>query len=323
MSSVPVSAQDFLRELLYPNLKDARDSDGNPVCPLIDNLDQNRGVCPYRDARFGLEKPMNLSALALVQKNYGFIVDAVAMTAAHYKHEKKLDRLAPLDLWQIWMMIYSRPIMGWLKTRRCGQAVLPQSLAMLYKVGIGFVDILSGITLYLSADDAAKSVADEHAFFDFLDFNKLLIGRSEVCAGSPGMIKQLMKTMLTAKAQAMVCRDLSYSAQMDFSQIMLGSIMARVQLKAAGKSSDIQDSSFDMRPRVRMNRIRLDSEVGRLHVSGADSMNDPLQDVVALMNRHMENLARESFEQALSTLSPNELREVLQLSNRRSLSLQP
>jgi hypothetical protein len=318
----------FLIDIISPDFSDVRDRDGHLVCPSVQHSNQDYAVCPYRDSRYQHPNPMNQSSLRIVQEHYPFVMETLTKIAAAFKLEHAVTKLGPLDVWRIWIMFYSLPILSFAVQRERASSTLSQPLSVIYKVSIGFVDVLSNLIMNTAEADASNVLSDEEQFFDYLDRRGLLISDREVCAGSSGMIKVLMQLICRAKPEPVASfHGISLRSCLAFAEVafnaMIGSYHAAELMKGQARSPGLTTQGGPiMRPRVSFNKLHSDSILGscyqhfvkRVIESGlAKGVLNPLQDLTDDMNFHLTEMAAELLEVNLDRLSLEDYISALRL----------
>ncbi|NTF98075.1 hypothetical protein [Rhizobium rhizogenes] len=149
-------------------------------------------VCPFPDTRYQHSKPMNIGALKyLTAHNSKAIsyfrtlsskVDELAYTNIPTQSVKHLARLGHVALKapQIWLLN------GYL---RSDQERVPVEVAIAAKLAQGLIDLSSSSTQTKSPQ--LDTLTGEN-LYQYLDANKMLIGRAEVCAGPPNIIRHYL-----------------------------------------------------------------------------------------------------------------------------------
>lgn len=155
-------------------------------------------ACPYADARRGT--PMNLSALRQLTAVWPALVASVRAQAGPNATVSRAFRTVIAGT------------TGPLAFRaQHGDEPIPRALAALFKVGLGFSQVLS--TLLLADDGVADAplaeLGDSDAFFAWLDRDRWLLGQVQACGGSAPMIAEMFDALCGRAGDAVLAPEVA------------------------------------------------------------------------------------------------------------------
>ena len=169
--------QDIVRDLL--------DEDGRPLGEKASAkypTDATRVVtCPYADARRG--GVMNVSALAQITEHWPDVLDALGSEGT------------VVSAWRATVAGLIAPVRFALDHPN---EPVPTLLSAVYKTCLGFNQVL--LHVLLSGDVASRPLSDlgdSDSFLSLLDAGRFLVGREQVCAGPPQMIRAAFDALLS------------------------------------------------------------------------------------------------------------------------------
>jgi hypothetical protein len=176
-----------------------RDADGRPFGEL--NVpDAKRAdvavdvrACPYEGSRH--DKPMNVSALRQITKNWDAILDHVVQIHAQYAAHVG----GPQDVWWLWRLgICGAGLPGYLVKRGVPGATIPGSIGGLYKAIQGI-----GMTSEVVIERGLRRLDGPITTDDFVDLTEeqgVFIGLTGgACAGPPHMVHEFAHTVITGQ----------------------------------------------------------------------------------------------------------------------------
>ncbi len=133
-------------------------------------------ACPYGDRRHGL--PMNEAALEQVRSVWSGVL-------AHLRALSDGPRVH--DAWRASIGALAAPL-HWRSVR---PGPVPVELASLFRVGLGYSQVLTAMLLADEglADASLAELGDGGDLIDFLDAGGWLVGKVQACAGPPAMIR--------------------------------------------------------------------------------------------------------------------------------------
>lgn len=190
-----------LSELVF-DLDDCLDDEGRPVSErravmaVRAGVEMDMRMCPFDDERKG--QWMNASALTQVSQHYN-----AAMSGLVSVRQAQIDRgdtgwlpvqAAVIDL--LLQPALERLALG----SNAGSGRIPALAAVAHKLGAGFFGVMRQVCEKHAGGRTLDCTAE--AFLDFVARKKALIGASEVCAGSPQMIRRASDSLFNATVGA-------------------------------------------------------------------------------------------------------------------------
>ena len=149
-------------------------------------------VCPFPDRRRG--RVINASALRQITDHW----DAILATVAHLG-AVSVPAGQPVTLHRAWSINGAAGAIALWHGLTADSAGIPVAASALYKASLGFAKVFP--ELLLQDPDAAAAPLGERlspeAFFDHLDTGGLLVGGSQVCAGSRAQILAYYDALLS------------------------------------------------------------------------------------------------------------------------------
>ncbi|MCY0967262.1 hypothetical protein [Parathalassolituus penaei] len=190
-----------LSELVF-DLDDCIDDEGRPVSERRATMATRAGVemdmrvCPYSDKRNG--QWMNVSALSQVSTHYNEVMASLLAFRLAQKAAGEDDwmavQAAVVDL--LLQPVLSRLQLG----QQASNGRIDAQAAVAHKLGAGFFGILRSVNdRYASGQDLPFGV---ESFLDFVERRDALVGVTEVCAGSPQMIRRACVGLFDAEPAA-------------------------------------------------------------------------------------------------------------------------
>lgn len=161
--------------------------------------------CPYSDRRRNHALPINASALKAVARNLAAVLGGVR----HLRDQLPAARGTSLSCRDALWVTAAAACLPAFEWRAAGSPLawaVPDVTASLYKICIGAVGALMAMELGMWArGQGDSSVVTAVQLYKFIEANELLVGRNEVCAGSPSMIRAFVEALLDPVPPALAC----------------------------------------------------------------------------------------------------------------------
>lgn len=193
---------EHLSLLLSHAVLDELDEDGRPLGEQASGTAYRKaGVderpCPYNDRRQLTGKSINAAALRQVSKCWpGVIAQFERLAALHLLSNDPgtHDALTGHMVWRVHLAALAGPALFKLKHPN---TPVPRLLSSIFKTSLGYSSILPSLLLSQPGAASARlyNVLPEDDFFALSDAQHWLIGKTQVCAGSPSFIKQSYRAM--------------------------------------------------------------------------------------------------------------------------------
>ncbi|NTA59896.1 hypothetical protein G6L32_14775 [Agrobacterium tumefaciens] len=158
---------------------------------LYKTLPSDYQKCPYKDSRYNHENSMNITALRDLTSHSSGTIAYFSQLARAVKTEMDTDGPVDVTTHLLWLgyVGYKAP-QPWLLSQLYGSSlILPSSVAIVAKLAQGFIDLA-----YSTAEPDAPPAPEKSAaaIYSYADSHMRLIGRHEVCAAPPNLIKQFL-----------------------------------------------------------------------------------------------------------------------------------
>lgn len=196
------------------DLNDVRDDEGRPISERRADATVRAGVemdmreCPYSGIRHG--RLMNMSALAQISNHY----NAVMAEIAAFRGQLGRDEASWPDILAVVLDQLARPAIRLLQQRDPHRPV-PAQAAVGHKLAAGLFGVMRTLHERLALGANLPVTAD--LFMQLVDETGALVGASEVCAGSPQMIRKTAVTLVEGGAANDVVLD---QARMDIARCL-------------------------------------------------------------------------------------------------------
>ncbi len=191
-----------------------RDAEGRPLGEEVSPSECREGVtmeyrdCPYSGSRFRHPSQMNVSSLHQFTHYWRQVMGGLATMrdtylGTYFDNEHRDDeRLNLIDMWSLSRLGIMLP--AYLLRRRPGgfaDGEIPPMVAIIYRMMLGVNNVSHVRLLMTFATDMVEQmhVLDSDKFYAFADRNDMFIGHDSVCAGSPAMIKEVLRAMETGE----------------------------------------------------------------------------------------------------------------------------
>jgi hypothetical protein len=168
------------------DLNDMLDDEGRPISERRADATVRAGVemdmreCPYSGIRHG--RLMNMSALAQISHHYNPVMAEVAA----FRRQVGGDDATWPDILAAVLDQLARPAIHLLQ-QRDARGSIPAQAAVGHKLAAGFFGVMR--TLHERLALGADIPVSADAFLQMVDETRALVGASEVCAGSPLMVR--------------------------------------------------------------------------------------------------------------------------------------
>lgn len=179
------------------DLDDMIDDEGRPISERRAGAAARVGVkmemreCPYAGIR--RDKLMNVSALEQISNHYNTVIAEMAAfrRQAAGEHATWDDILAGVIDLLAYPAVY-------LLQQRNAHGPVPASIAVGHKLAAGYFGVLRSLHERLAQGENLPVTVD--SFLTLVDETGALVGASEVCAGSPQMIRRTSTALLEGRA---------------------------------------------------------------------------------------------------------------------------
>lgn len=188
------------------DLNDMLDDEGRPVSERRADATARSGVememreCPYAGIRNG--RLMNVSALTQISNHYNPVMAEIAA----FRRQAGGDAATWPDILAVVLDQLARPAILLLKQRDARRAV-PAQAAVGHKLAAGFFGVMR--TLHERLVRGADLPVTAEVFLGLVDETRALVGASEVCAGSPQMIRKATTILVEGGADNDIVLDQS------------------------------------------------------------------------------------------------------------------
>jgi hypothetical protein len=167
-----------------------RDDEGRPFGENKVPEEERRAACTelvecrYAGARHRRSKPMNVSALQQMVKNWPQVLGALDFIRGLYVGESR-SSIVLLPFWKITNAASLAPsFLIYRAIRPLGDDQLPAFVAALYTASLGLFDTAQAMALngILTSEMEKNSLVDVDSVYDFAEKHEIFIGATEVCA---------------------------------------------------------------------------------------------------------------------------------------------
>lgn len=196
----------LFRDLVARRVQNSRDVDGRPVgeqrAEGYESVETELVKCPYSGSRRLHPNPMNVSAMRQINAEWDEILEILRSLNAAYCRILGRPMQTDLDLYFVsGLGVHVLDFLCYHKGA-ARDAIIPRSLAAVYKVCLGFQFAL--FQRSFDADLASRDCrfVDPDSFYEQIDKRKRLIGASQVCAGPENMIKEAYQMLIDQKPAA-------------------------------------------------------------------------------------------------------------------------
>ncbi|MEJ7602165.1 MAG: hypothetical protein WKG01_29985 [Kofleriaceae bacterium] len=166
------------------------DTEGRPLCEgharrgTGGQATLEYATCSYRDARHEHSRPMNASALAQTTAHWEDLIGVLAWLAEEHADLPQLGKPGHVvAFYQRVSLMFAIPLCA--AIARPGKRIAP-AIASAWKATLGFQSIAQRLVIDTLFDDRGELTGDQIYQLALRDGS--LVGRREVCAGSPRMI---------------------------------------------------------------------------------------------------------------------------------------
>ena len=174
---------------------DFRDHEDRPIMESRScqySIDKSEyAICKYKDSRKGTS--INLSAYNHMLKNFDGIVDIIKKISSlvKYNHQEK-DLRAQFSIVSLSLFFLPkyRLLMNLFTLKKGGEVAIHSGEAAIYKIGHGLYTLCSENQRFTNVEFTPEKM------YEIADFEDSLVGRSESCAGSPSLIKKMIKIII-------------------------------------------------------------------------------------------------------------------------------
>ncbi len=183
------------------DLNDMLDNEGRPVSERRADAAARAGVememrqCPYAGIRH--DKWMNVSALAQISRYYNSVLEEMAA----FRRQIEGTNATWADILAGVIDQLARPAI-YLLQQRNPQGPVPAQMAVGHKLAAGFFGVLRGLHERLALGASLPVTAE--SFLNLVDEMGALVGASEVCAGSPQMIRNVSTALVEGDSDCLV-----------------------------------------------------------------------------------------------------------------------
>lgn len=190
--------------LEMPDVGTYHDIEGRPLSENKAPEECRRGVpielaeCRYPGRRFSHAKPMNISALQQMVKNWPEVIGALNFIRNLYLPHEDGPEIPLLSFWKIARTASLVPSYLLYRGRQpFANRDLPAFVAALYKASLGLFDTAQAMALRgtLTGEYNKDSLVNVEAIFDFAENQEVLIGAKEVCAGPANLIREAIRAI--------------------------------------------------------------------------------------------------------------------------------
>lgn len=182
-----------------------RDEEGRPLSENKAPASLKQGIlmelqeCPYAGKRFKHHKPMNVSALRHMYGRWPDILGAFGFLRAHYVPHKKAGEVSVLDFWKTALAASLTPsYLIFRGDHPLADGNIPAFVAGLYKASLGLYDTAQQMVVrgILTGEYSENDSITPDAVLDFAEKTEIILGKKEVCAGPPNLIKNAAKAII-------------------------------------------------------------------------------------------------------------------------------
>lgn len=186
---------------------DCRDTDGRSLAER--NFDRGSGSavrerpsaelksCPYSGSRFQHARPMNAAALRGLAEHWPDVIRAAAYLRR--RHVERYPRTGDALLDAYWIAATLASVPSYL-IRRAADPVsergIPPAIANLYKASLGASGIVYSMCVSRWSGVRGRWAGIAEAIHEYAERSGALIGESEVCAGSPELIRKFLEIVV-------------------------------------------------------------------------------------------------------------------------------
>ena len=151
--------------------------------------------CPYAGSRYHHANPMNATALQQLPPG-SEIQTMLSWMSQRYRRSHATEIKTSNDLAQVTSSgVWLADFLTLRRQEPLGSSAIPVLISGLYKVCLGFQLAYLGDRF---SDESPTELPDAAGFLAYLENERLLIGESEVCSGSPAMITQAYAAITAA-----------------------------------------------------------------------------------------------------------------------------
>lgn len=187
--------------IMSRHVHECLDVAGRPVgegrAAAFRHVETRMQTCPYAGGRHQHGKPMNVSALRQILPVWEEIVTLLSWLAQLFRPSRQTEVTTCDDLALVagaGIFLADFLVLRGYRPLRSGE--IPVVISGLYKVCLGFqLATFLGSMRERFADAKPERLPDAAGFYANLEAQDLLIGESEVCAGSPAMIMEAFEAM--------------------------------------------------------------------------------------------------------------------------------
>jgi hypothetical protein len=193
------------------------DIEGRPLSENKAPEECRRGVqielaeCRYSGRRFSHAKPMNISALQQMVKNWPEVIGALNFIRNLYLPDEDGSEISLLSFWKIARTASLVPsYLIYRGKQPFANREIPAFVAALYKASLGLFDTAQAMALRgtLTGEYNKDSMVNVEAIFDFAENQEVLIGAKEVCAGPPNLIREAIRAITDGGINPSKLKDL-------------------------------------------------------------------------------------------------------------------
>ena len=183
------------------DLNDMVDDEGRPISERRADAAVRSGVkmemrqCPYAGIRH--DKLMNFSALEQISRYYNPVLEEMAA----FRRQTEGTQATWSDILAGVIDQLARPAVYLLQQRNVHGPV-PAQMAVGHKLAAGFFGVLRGLQERLAL--GANLPVTAESFLNMVDELGALVGASEVCAGSPQMIRKVSTALVEGSSDSQV-----------------------------------------------------------------------------------------------------------------------
>lgn len=181
-----------------------RDIEGRPLAESKAPPEMRTGViteltvCPYAGSRNKHFKPMNISALKQMTNHWQVLNDAFSTLRSYHLIKEDREGITPMGFFRLTVAGYMLPSYFLYRSQdNFDNGTLPAELAVIYKAALGMVTTAQVIITkgLVTGHFKPDTVLDATEIYNFAEREGMFIGDTEVCAGSPQLIMELLKVI--------------------------------------------------------------------------------------------------------------------------------
>lgn len=171
---------------------------GRPVgegrAAAFEQVQTEMRTCPYPGSRYHHSKPMNVTALQQMP-DWQHVLTMLSWLSQRYRAARQTEITSYNDLAQVTSAgVFLVDFLVLRRHRPLRSGEIPVLISGLYKACLGLQ--LAYLPERFADERASAQLPDAAGFYAYLEESELLIGETEVCAGTPAMILQAYEAII-------------------------------------------------------------------------------------------------------------------------------